>query len=649
MTASFSSDVANDRPAWAGGTVTPARLDTLDGLDGLGKEADQGEVDGVSSTSPTTGSVMARRSHLAGRYLRTVALLRPEQAVARVRLRAQRAMPVYFPTTSRRIVDALARPGLRSGVHARWPASFVPFDARLGEVWPRATDLADGHFTLLGTTRHLGEPADWAQHDAPLLWRYHLHYWDWAWSFALHPEREWARAEFDRLYRSWHRATMFGRGPAWSPYVVSLRIWSWCGLLGSLADDTLASALTTDLAEHGAFLRLHLETDVGGNHLLKNIKALLGIAVAFDDAAARKRWTAHLLREIERQVLPDGGHVERAPAYHCQVLADLDDLAGLLDSAGERVPDELTAARLHMRSWLDDILAPDGTVPMTNDGYPVPRAAVGVLLPHRSRTHSVRNPDRPAGTGLTLFSDSGLAVLRAGPWRVLADVGLPCPDDLPAHAHADSLSFLLWYDGTPVLVDKGTSTYAPGATRTAERATAAHNTVVVDDADSTEVWGAFRAGRRARVTLGPVRHDEAADRLSLTAMHNGYRWMTGRPDHLRTWTMDANSLLIVDRIAGGHRHRVDVLFHLDAGWHAKYDEAGVIIERNTAPGPFRLTTCFDAHRDESVRRGRWRIWTDTLAVGWQRQIPAVVVAYTVTADLPLELHTRLTAVGSTDV
>ena len=32
-----------------------------------------------------------------------------------------------------------------------------------------------------------------------------------------------------------------------------------------------------------------------------------------------------LTAQLAMQVLPDGGHYERAPAYHCQVLADLID------------------------------------------------------------------------------------------------------------------------------------------------------------------------------------------------------------------------------------------------------------------------------------------------------------------------------------
>ena len=54
---------------------------------------------------------------------------------------------------------------------------------------------------------------------------------------------------------------------------------------------------------------------------------------------------------------------------------------------------------------------------------------------------------------------------RPGGWHLLADVGAPCPRELPAHAHADTLSCLVHVDGEPLLVDTGTSTYAPGPVR----------------------------------------------------------------------------------------------------------------------------------------------------------------------------------------
>jgi len=58
---------------------------------------------------------------------------------------------------------------------------------------------------------------------------------------------------------------------------------------------------------------------VAGSTSLMQAVALGEVAVAQPDVARR-----HL---EPPQVLADGGHYERAPAYHCQVLADLDDVA----------------------------------------------------------------------------------------------------------------------------------------------------------------------------------------------------------------------------------------------------------------------------------------------------------------------------------
>src|SRR5262249_20300286 len=69
------------------------------------------------------------------------------------------------------------------------------------------------------------------------------------------------------------------------------------------------------------------------------------------------------------------------------------------------------------------------------------------------------------------------------------------------HAHADALSFQLWVDGRPAVVDPGTYTYEAGADRDWFRSTRAHSTVAVDGRDQFELWGAFRAGRLPRVRL----------------------------------------------------------------------------------------------------------------------------------------------------
>ena len=212
------------------------------------------------------------------------------------------------------------------------------------------------------------------------------------------------------------------------------------------------------------------------------------------------------------QVLPDGGHYERAPAYHCQVLGDLIDIVGLLHACGLDEQAGLRERIAAMRRWLGAVLSPGGDVPLLNDGFPVSRELLAELA-----------PAPPPGGPLMLLPDSGLATAAAAGWRVLADIGPPCPRDLPAHAHADTLSCLVHVDGAPLLIDTGTSTYAAGAVRDRERSTCAHNTLEVGGRDSTEVWGAFRAGRRARVHGVSARVDAGPGTVTVEAAHDGYR------------------------------------------------------------------------------------------------------------------------------
>ena len=521
--------------------------------------------------------------------VRTAALLRPAQLAHRVRLRAQRAALARWPSAGRRVLTTPPRPA------AGWPAGFSPVDARVPGEWPSYLDLRDGRITLLGRTGRVTEPGDWAARGAPRLWRYHLHYWDWASALAGHENRADARAVFAGLWRRWRAGTPFGLGDAWSPYVASLRAWSWCSIYSGLVEHTsLAGEFLDELWSHLCFLRAHVERDVGGNHLVKNLKALAGLAVFFSDGVLLHRTLDALGREVGTQVLPDGGHFERAPAYHCQVLGDLADVAGLLAAAGRRPPAWLSRAIARMRGFLGLVLLPDGTVPLLNDGFPVPAARVAAL-----------RPGPPAPAGITSLSDSGLVVLRAGGLFVLADVGDPCPDELPAHAHADTLSFLL-YDGTRrIVTEAGTSTYTPGPRRDFERSTAGHSTVEIDGANSTEVWGAFRAARRARV-LGVAARDTPGA-LTLRAAHDGYRRRPGGPIHRRTWRLDPHRLTVRDEILGRGRHDIAVR---------------VLLATGVRPA-------------EAARFGPQ--WTSTpvdVATGWDTLSRATQLATTTSATLP---------------
>jgi len=515
----------------------------------------------VTGAGAVTGAVSGSGPRLLAR---TAVHLTPRQAASRARLRAQRRALARWPGAGARLL-AGPDPARATG----WPAGFVPLDGRASLPWPDRAWLDCGKIELLGMARELGEPADWQQRDAPRLWRFHLHYWDWAWSLAAADGQPAAAQLFARLWRSWQESAAPG-GDAWLPYPAALRAWSWCGQYSGLVAGTgIEADFVAGLARHAGFLRRHLEYDVGGNHLIKGLKALAGLAVFFADDRLLRQVLGRLTRQLAVQVLPDGGHFERAPAYHCQVLADLIDVSGLLAAAAAQQPPELDGVISRMRAWLGAVLTPGDQVPLLNDGYPVPPGLITALEP---------GPRPGPGEPLVTLPDTGLVRASAAGWQLLADVGAPCPAQLPAHAHADTLGCLLHADGIPLLVDTGTSTYERGPVRQHERSTAAHSTVTVDGADSTEVWGAFRAGRRARVRDFAARSD--AGGVTVEAAHDGFRHLPGRPVHRRRWLLTADGLTVDDRVTGTGRHAVVVRWVLAPGTTVAVTTGGAVV---TAP------------------------------------------------------------------
>lgn len=566
----------------------------------------------------TTGEDLARLG-------RTAAHLRPAQFAHRARLRAQRTALRRWPTASQHLLTVGVSPTeIGQGNASGWPAEFAPLDATaltaVPEYWPSLAQLRLGRIQILGLSRDLAasgaQAADWQQSDAPQLWRFHLHYWDWAWGLAAAGDRSAARDVFAWLWHSWRAACPLGHGDAWLPYPAALRIWSWCGLYRDLvAGSALEAEFHREISTHAAFLRRHLETDVGGNHLIKDLKALVGLGVFLGDEPMLGRALHRLSDQLAIQVLPDGGHYERAPAYHCQVLADLIDVTDLLGASGQAPPHALTMAIARMRSWLGAVLTPDGSVPLLNDGYPVPVALVAAL-----------QPCTLAETPLVVLADTGLIRAEAGGWHLIADVGAPCPDELPAHAHADTLSCIVHVDGAPLFVDVGTSTYAAGQVRSYERSTAAHNTLEIDGTDSTEVWGAFRAGRRARVH-GAVAEAQVG-RVTARAAHDGYRHLRGRPVHHRQWSLVSEGLQVDDDVTGSGVHTVVVRWHLPPGSEVCLEPDGATV--STATGHFALTVTGSAPVRLEIEPG-------SVAVGFQRTTLAPVLACRMDAILPTRL------------
>jgi uncharacterized heparinase superfamily protein len=204
-------------------------------------------------------------------------------------------------------------------------------------------------------------------------------------------------------------------------------------------------------------------------------------------------------------------------------------------------------------------------MPALNDGFPVSPELLDLL--------DIKADHRP---GLAILEDSGYALLHAGRLHVLADVGAPGPRGLAGHAHADTLSFVAYVDHRPVVVDTGTSTYEAGARRRFERGTAAHNTVSVGDSDSSELWGAFRSARLARVTI--KRQDFQEGVALLSAEHDGYLRLRPRVLHRRTWTLTTDRLQVQDDLKGQGSFDGVARLHLAPGLGLAREGSGLTIQ-----------------------------------------------------------------------
>ena len=218
----------------------------------------------------------------------------------RARLRAQRAALRRLPDAGR-----LALPGPDPAAAVGWPAGSGPLDARTPGALARPARAAGGQDPATRDdqgNRRRDRLA--ARRRAPAV----------AFPPALlglglgagsDPDRLAARAIFARLWRSWQAWDRFGRGDAWLPYPAALRAWSWCGLHRELvAGSDIEPAFVAGLAAQAGFLRRHLESDVGGNHLVKELKALAGLAVFFADDRLLRRAVRRLTSQLDRQVLP---------------------------------------------------------------------------------------------------------------------------------------------------------------------------------------------------------------------------------------------------------------------------------------------------------------------------------------------------------
>ena len=507
-----------------------------------------------------------------GLYLHTVRYLRPVQVAGRARMKLLRP-----------------RPDLREA-----PPSRAPSRSYVEPTSAAPTLIAPETFRFLNVERRCALPDDWLPSDVSKLWVYNLHYFDDLNALSSRARVDWHRALLGR----WVTENPPGRTDGWEPYPVSRRVVNW--VKWAARGNTLPAACHSSLAVQTRWLARRLEYHLLGNHLLTNAKALLHAGLFFDGPEAegwRRKGLAIIDRELHEQVLADGGHFELSPMYHAAALEDMLDLINLLRAYGEKTPSVWSDCVHRMLRWLRTMSHPDGRIAFFNDAAFDVAPTLRELEDYAQRLGIVHPAENEPP--LLMLESSGYARAVAGSACLICDCAAVGPDYLPAHAHADTLSFELSLGGQRVFVNSGTSQYGADAERQRQRGTAAHNTVVVDDRDSTEVWGGFRVARRARVRGRTATSNAGV--ATIEATHDGYRRFGRHNDHTRRWCLDAQSLAIEDRVTGSFA-RAQARFHLHPGIAVKTaDERSLTL--STASGP--VTVAFEGSSSVNVEQSTW--------------------------------------------
>lgn len=424
---------------------------------------------------------------------------------------------------------------LRAGPAYRWRYTgrtperllIAPPDLRLADP-QAAREIYHGRFLLAGHFVETSGESPFQMTVRDRAWLEELH--GFRWLRHLHAARtDLASANARALVFDWIET--HGRrisGVAWNPAVVARRIIAWL-------QHSAVVLQGADLASYRQYVKMiaiqvRYLRSVAGEMPDGEDKVRARIALAF--AALSLPTTSQVLRsttrnlgiELDRQILPDGGHISRNPRSIIELLADLLPLRQTYANQSEPPSDALVGAVERMLPAARFFRHRDGTLARFN--------GMGVTI--HDRVASVLRHDDTGGAPLSHARYSGYERLAAGTTTVIADTAPPPPLELSNTANAGCLSFEMSSGRHQFIVNCGVDSFGEEAFRPLARATAAHSTATVNDTSQarftlppgwddwigTPLVGGARNVACRRIDDGGVQgfvasHDGYADRFAL--------------------------------------------------------------------------------------------------------------------------------------
>jgi len=413
-------------------------------------------------------------------------------------------------------------------------------------------------FTFLNTTTSYspplgGEPEggaiNWGESKYGKLWAYNLNYMD----YLLQANMD---IETGNQLIQCFISDLPQNPTGLEPYPIALRGINWIKFLSRASlrgggTTTRQSAaipqINNSLYAQYLILLDNLEYHLMGNHLLEDAFSLLFGAFYFKEQRFWEVARRLLIQELEEQLLDDGAHFELSPMYHQIILDRLLDCINLMQNntcfeEQDKLLVQLKQKAEQMLTWLNTITLSDGRIPLLNDSAPGIAPTTGQLNEYaKSLNFEPVALSEVEGWNFEL-KDSGYRRYNGTNYECIIDIEGIKPSYQPGHAHADTFNFILNVNHQPFLIDTGISTYESNVIRLAERGTVAHNTVAVNERNSSQVWSSFRVAQRASVKI------IKEEKNRVTAAHDGFRSIG--TSHQRSWLFEERKIRVEDVLTG---------------------------------------------------------------------------------------------------
>jgi hypothetical protein len=442
--------------------------------------------------------------------------------------------------------------------------------------------------------------------DIRIVWELNRlgHFITLARAYKLTKDERFTAAFLEQL-RSWHQQNPYGRGPNWTCAMeVALRAINLTVAREMFRESPQLDMqfLLTLFQQHGNYIRRNLEFSfiATSNHYLSDVAGLLWLGVMAPELRDADSWRnfglKELLREMDKQVLPDGADFESSTGYH-RFVTELFLYSFLLcRENGIEIDQKYWRKLRSMLTYIRGYLRPDGFAPLLGD------TDGGQFLPlqqRRADDHgyliavgaevfddpTLRGPQ----TGSVAFPHAGTYIMRHDDLYLCFNASGAGINGRGSHGHNDALSIEVSAGGRAFIVDPGTYVYTGDLQRRHDfRSTAYHSTVKIDgvEQNTIERGAPFMIGNEAQPRVLSWEPDK------LVAEHYGYRRLKNPVTHRRTVTFNKaeRSWLIEDEFFGeAVDHDFEVRFHFAPGLQVNTDETSVSV--NDPDTDLTLTVC----------------------------------------------------------